>query len=317
MEHDLHAFMRQLTLEMSAEYERIHARATEDPGTAGDQGEENWAELLREWLPSQYKVVTKGRIIGHDGRTSPQIDIAVLNSVYPRKLLTKKLYLAAGVVAAFECKTTLKASHIADAVRTCAKIKGLYQDREGTPYKELHSPIVYGVLAHSHSWKNAGSSPAKTILGHLVTADRSHVDHPRSSLDMLCVADLGTWSSVCIPYVGPRQLPSDVYEQLSDTYGPDGSAITSYMGYTPSGDDEDQQATAIGAFISHLTRRLGWEHPELRDLAMYYLLAEISGGGHGPQRMWPSSVYSDAIRSRVEAGGLMTGEPWNEWSVVL
>lgn len=35
--HDLQDFMRQLSVEMSAEYERIQKRATEDPGTAGDQ----------------------------------------------------------------------------------------------------------------------------------------------------------------------------------------------------------------------------------------------------------------------------------------
>ena len=108
--HDLHDFMSQISNEMSAEYDRIQKRASEDPGTAGDQGEENWAELLRDWLPRNYEVVTKGRIISQDGKTSPQIDVLVLNGAYPRKLLGKKLYLAAGVAAAFECKTTLKAN---------------------------------------------------------------------------------------------------------------------------------------------------------------------------------------------------------------
>ena len=49
--HDLYDFMRQIDAEMAAEYNRIRKRTAEDPGTAGDQGEENWAELLREWLP--------------------------------------------------------------------------------------------------------------------------------------------------------------------------------------------------------------------------------------------------------------------------
>lgn len=48
--HDLYGFMRQLSDEIAAEYDRIQKRTTEDPGTAGDQGEENWAELLRGWL---------------------------------------------------------------------------------------------------------------------------------------------------------------------------------------------------------------------------------------------------------------------------
>lgn len=51
------------TQEMESEYYRIQKRTREDPGTAGDQGEENWAELLRHWLPQGYHVRTKGRIL--------------------------------------------------------------------------------------------------------------------------------------------------------------------------------------------------------------------------------------------------------------
>ena len=53
--HDLEDFMKQVTSEMESEYQRIRSRALEDPGTAGDQGEENWAELLRDWLLPTYK----------------------------------------------------------------------------------------------------------------------------------------------------------------------------------------------------------------------------------------------------------------------
>ena len=205
--HDLHDFMRQLSIEMSAEYERIQKRATEDPGTAGDQGEENWAELLRGWLPRTYEVVTKGRIISQDGVTSPQIDVLVLKGSYPQKLLNKKLYLAAGVAAAFECKTTLKASHITEAIENCVKIKNLYPVRKGTPYKELHTPIVYGLLAHSHSWKSEKSTPEQNIESKLTEVDEIHVLHPRQHLDILCVADLAAWSSSFITFIGPRQIP--------------------------------------------------------------------------------------------------------------
>ena len=189
--HDLKDFIRQLSDEMAAEYNRIQKRVTEDPGTAGDQGEENWADLLRGWLPRTYEVVTKGRIISQDGRTSRQVDVLVLKSIYPEKLLNKKLYLAAGVAAAFECKTTLKAEHIEKTVKTCAEIKNLYPAREGTPYKELHAPIVYGLLAHSHSWKGPKSTPEDNIRRKLLESDILHTSHPRECLDLLCIADLG------------------------------------------------------------------------------------------------------------------------------
>ena len=85
--HDLYDFMRQLTDKMASNYTLIQKRAAEDPGTAGDQGEENWANLLRGWLPRTYEVVTKGRIISPDGVPSPQVDVLVLKSIYPRQLI--------------------------------------------------------------------------------------------------------------------------------------------------------------------------------------------------------------------------------------
>jgi hypothetical protein len=46
-EHALLAFLRSLENEMALEYSRIRSRVKEDPGTAGDESEENWATLLR------------------------------------------------------------------------------------------------------------------------------------------------------------------------------------------------------------------------------------------------------------------------------
>jgi hypothetical protein len=307
--------MRQISAEMSAEYARIQMRATEDPGTAGDQGEENWAELLREWLPRSYEVVTKGRIISQEGVTSPQIDVLVLKGAYPKKLLNKKLYLAAGVAAAFECKTTLKASHVSEAVENCVKIKSLYPDRTGTPYRELHSPLVYGLLAHSHSWKGEGSTPDRNIEQKLQEVDGLHVSHPRQQLDLLCVADLAAWTSSKTTFVGPRQNPN--WSAMASVYGPNGSATSAFMGRARTYPQQAEQFTPIGVLISYISQKLAWEDPLLRDLADYYRITNIAGSGMGYVRMWPSSIYSEEIRPRVEAGMLSSGKPWDEWAVAF
>ena len=202
--HDLHDFMLQIQTQMSAEYERISRRATQDPGTAGDEGEENWAALLSNWLPSNFSVVTKGRIIAHDGMASGQMDVIVLKGTYPKALINKKTYLAAGVAAAFECKNTLRAHHIDEAVRTSVALKGLYPSREGSPYKELHSPIIYGLLAHSHSWTGEHSTPEQNITDKLRESYNAHVQHPRLGLDLICVSDLCTWQSSKYAYTNPR-----------------------------------------------------------------------------------------------------------------
>jgi hypothetical protein len=147
--HDIHDFIISSQKDIEKEYTRIQKRAVKDPGTAGDQGEENWATMLRAWLPSYFHIVTKGRILTESGYASPQIDVLVLTPSYPRILLDKKLYLAGGVAAAFECKTTLKAEHVQNTVKTSSEIRQNLPKRVGTPYKELNSTIIYGLLAHS------------------------------------------------------------------------------------------------------------------------------------------------------------------------
>ena len=306
--HDLYDFMQQLSDEMAAEYNRIRKRTTEDPGTAGDQGEENWAELLRGWLPSTYKVVTKGRIISQDGRTSPQVDVLVLKSVYPEKLLNKKLYLAAGVAAAFECKTTLKAEHIEKSMKTCVEIKNLYPTRVGTSYRELHAPIVYGLLAHSHSWNRPKSKPEDNITGSLFKSDRLHVPHPRLGLDLLCVADLTTWT---LFKAAPIRIPG--FKWLQPSVIQNKLVLTSYFKHVPFPNESVEHFTPIGAFISHLLQLLAWEDPTLRDLADYYWRTKIRGTGDGFIHMWDSSVYSVDVRQRVETSD-QHNEAWDEWN---
>lgn len=317
-EHDLHAFMSQITTEMACEYKRIFQRTREDPGTAGDQGEENWAELLRGWLPYGYRVVTKGRLIGHDGTTTPQIDVLVLKPSYPAKLVNKKMYMAAGVAAAFECKTTLKAAHLKKAVETAVKVKDLFKPRFGTPQKELHSPIVYGVLAHSHDWKGTRSSPEDNISGGLLRHDDKFVTHPRQMLDLVCVADVGCWSRMTIAFLGPAYMSGPW--QFASQYGQNGSATTAFScaAYTTSNPPQEQSFTPIGCLIALLLQKLAWEDPTCRDMADYYRLANLWGSGAGAQRLWPDTIYSDAIRPDVVRGRLVQGgaSAWSEWLMV-
>ena len=316
--HDLYDFMQQLSDEMAAEYTRIQKRAAEDPGTAGDQGEENWAKLLSEWLPRTYHVATKGRIISSDGRTSPQVDVLVLKDVYPKKLLDKKLYLAAGVAAAFECKTTLKTSHIEEAAKRCVEIKNLYPVREGTPYKELHAPIVYGLLAHSHSWKGKNSTPEENIEQKLSKADELHVSHPRLSLDVLCVADLASWTMSKMTFFAPWMIPG--YEwSFPQEYPRHGVALSSYIAHTTSVENQVYYFTPIGVLISILSHLLAWETPALRDLVDYYQITDIGGSGAGVPRPWSSSIYSESVRDRAKFGPLATGKTkrWDEWNMAF
>lgn len=345
--HDLYDFMQEISRDMAADYQRIHRQTTTNSDSDGEHGEKNWARLMREWLPRTYKVVTNGRIISKDGDLSPKVNVLVLNDIYPEKLIDKEIYLAAGVAAAFDCIVTLEQKHIQKAVKASVEIKNLYSEREGSPYKELHTPIVYGLLAHSHSWtdkkplnedNNEESTPEIYVEKILKDSDELHVLHPRLCPDVFCVADLATWISCKMTYVGPG-VSRDYKSSSFSIYGPKGAALTSYVGYTNPRDDQidDSESllpkiitgtwpptrpgsqvehfTPIGGLISKLSRQLAWDNPALRDLADYYQSANIAGIGVGDFRAWESSIYSKNVRRRVVNGNMTSGKSatWDEW----
>ncbi len=316
--HDLLDFIEQMSNELADEYLRIQKRVKDDPGTAGDQGEENWADLLRKWLPADHTVVTKGRIIGKEGIASPQVDVLVLRPTYPPFLRNKKVYLATGVAAAFECKITLEAKHIPKAFENSVAIRRLLPHRNGSPYRELTSPIVYELLAHSHSWTQENSTPLSNILTNVHRADLEHVQHPRESLDLVCVADLATIVLAKIPGMGlpgrgtpaPLALATGYYQLIKDIFRESewekGPARWSERPVRP-----------VGRFLSCLWQMMAWENAALRPLADYFRLMG-AGASSGELRYWDLGVYSIETRARVtrylsEGGWAMVGE-WDEWS---
>ena len=313
--NDLHEYMVDATRQMASDYLKIEKLAAEDTGTAGDQGEENWAALLQNWLPRAFHVVTKGKILSHCGETGPQVDVLILHPEYPEGLLDKKLYLAGGVAAAFECKVTLKARDIRKTIQNGVKIRKLASQRYGSPFKELHSPIIYGLLAHSHVWKGPRSKPVENIERHLIEQDQVFVKCPREMLDVVCVADLVTWLPVKISYFGPRQVAAWSPDS-SSTYGPEGAVIAAYVGASDETPNQSSQFTPIGRMIAALMRRLAWETPTLRPLAQYFKLSNIEGmaAGRGT-RLWEASVYSERIREKVVSKPFpLSSQPWDEWA---
>ena len=309
--HDIHDFLISSQRDIEEEYARILKRATEDPGTAGDQGEENWATLLRNWLPSYFHIVTKGRILCENGYASPQVDVLVLHPSYPRILLDKKLYLAGGVAAAFECKTTLKSSHVNEAVKTASKIRKNLPKKEGSPYKELNSNIIYGLLAHSHSWKADKSKPLENIESALWEADQEHVDHPIQQLDFITVSDLATWQSMKMVFLSPTWPHYN--DALKEIYGENGSGTSSYVCAAIGSEQQKEFFTPIGVLLSGLFSKLAWTFNDMRELDAYFRKVNMMGSGKGKMRLWPITIYSEGIRGRVYNGQLSNGVAYDEW----
>ena len=281
-EHDLTSFLSGATRELEREYRRIRTRAAEDPGTAGDQGEENWKELLELWLPENYKVVTKGRLIDTKGNSSPQIDVLVLHPSYPKFLRNKKLYLVDGVVAAFECKTTLRTRHISKAVETALEVKKLVTPRGGTPYTDTNVGLVYGLLAHS-SDISKDSTKARVIIGKALSKEEQSIEHPKYGMDLLCVADLITSVYVKRSYLGIKSHP------------PSNTILETFYALCPHPSIIwPRPAAPVGVMLTELFWRLAWEDQSLQKLARYFSAVLSKVGAGTSTREWNTGVFSKA-----------------------
>jgi hypothetical protein len=284
----------------------------EDPGTAGDQGEENWADLLRGWLPPYFEIVTKGRILTESGYVSDQVDVLVLMPSYPKILRNKKLYLAGGVAAAFECKTTLRGKDIKEAVEVGVKLRRNLTKRVGSPYNELNSSIIYGILAHSHAWKDEGSKPVVNIENCLWKADSALVRHPSEMMDCLCVSDLATWTSYKSNLCPKKQFENPEIAAVMADY-----ASTSYLCHAVGGMRQKDFYSPLGTLLSCLFTKLAWTFQDMRSLEQYFRRVNLRGEGLGTSRRWDISIYSEKVGSRILADGFGHGKFFDEWSQVF
>jgi hypothetical protein len=324
--NNLLEFMVAATRDMASNYELIRKRSREDPATAGDQGEENWAEFLRNWLPPIYQVVTKGRIVDSLGNAGRQLDVLVLHPSYPEKLLHQKLYLAGGVLAAFECKVTLRREHVRAALETAAQTKALRwrSGQFGTPYKDLNCPIIYGLLAHSHCWQGENSAATEKIDDLLIKADRETVHHPKYMIDLVCVADLATWTPMKQGFFPYLHTAAD-WPRFSSPWGPTGSLITSYVCHSAHLEDQIKNFSPLGIMLSYLLQALAWEDKSIRDLAEYFVNTTLSTAAKGVKcRTWNIDIFSVPVREKLlthkkshVGEGYFGDSIWDEWSDIF
>ena len=305
-------YNRQHSNEMTEECNPVQEPRTENLMPTENEREHGWAKLLRGWLPSTYEVVTKGRIIGPDGRISREIDVLVLKRASSKKLLNKNLYSAACVAAAFECKATLTIGHIVQAMKASTEVKSLYPTRLGTPYRELHAPIIYGVLARSYSTKGGDTVPASDIEDELLASDGFYVLHPRECLDLLCIANLGTWRAVKV--LTPLALALHDKTSMRSVLQSGFTLQTAYIMAVSAHKNRNPRFTPTGSFIFDLSRKLAWEDARLRDISQYYSGAKMGHLGSGKPRPWNFSFSEDVTRQL--RNDRLNFDDWSEWSVI-
>ena len=314
--HELFDFMQEISSEMKFEYERISRRSKEDAGTAGDEGEENWASFLRNWLPATYPVVTKGRILGSDGNASPQVDVLVLSPNYPQHLRDKKLYFAGAVLAAFECKLTLRKRHLKKIFNTSKYIKNIEEKDAKTPYQEFNSRIIYGVLAHSHDWgKGTLEKKVFSLLENVCKEYETQELDIYELVDVICVSDAATYALGKHMHYGDGD--DEEGKEMMQELETDAVLSVGYNAHwVDEGDPFGRNGTIHGTFIIYLMRKLAYFDHSIRNLTQYLKETDIEGASIGRISSCPIDIDQKLIEENFKLSG---GEDnfWNEWGKEL
>lgn len=292
MGHAHHQWLQDASHDIQRDYDRLYTKASDPKNTqaVGHENEALWEEFLSNWLPPQYEVTTRKYILGTvDTETEPfETDLIVFHPGYPRKLRAKTHIMAAGVAAAFSTKLTIRTSGLAEAAEHSAVLQRSLVQQKGRARQELWKPYVFGVLAASHSWKADASTPNDNISKCLLVNDERYALHPAESLDLVCIADLGTWGK-SVHFQFPPENP-----------GTDETLRTAHM------ELRDASLTPLALFLWSLYEFLSWRNDDMRGMAQDFGVTSGFTSGEGQARPWDAS----AVLTR-QALALLRDDPFS------
>ncbi|MDX6227027.1 MAG: hypothetical protein QOI76_417 [Frankiales bacterium] len=294
-----HAWLAKWEREVEEEYNRLHARALQDPQHAGHGGEATWIRLFEEWLPPAYEVGSRKYIVPEQGDETFETDIVVFNPGYPARLREREEVLAGGVAAAFSVKLTLDAAGLRDAVSRGARLRRAAKPRYGSPRGEALGAFAFGLLAHSHSWRHPGSTPRENLVQSLWQLDHDYCIHPRETLDLLCIADLTTVTTLRASY-----LPALMSQAPPGVDVSEGTVMT-----VMSMADEEKTPGPVAVLIAALLVRLAYADPTVKPFADGLRLTDTLGSASGHGRYFPvRDVYSEQVLDKLPTHGNGIGD---------
>lgn len=283
MTHEHHRWLEDASASIQSDWIRQRELAAQAGRTqqVGHEHETTWLKFLENWLPPQYGVATRKYIVGTQPNQEPpfETDIVIFHPGYPRQLRKEPHVMASGVAAAFSVKLTIKPAGLLEAAQSSAALQRSLIPRTGDARTELWKPYLYGVLAGSHDWKAANSTPIDNISRILSDNDDVEAAHPAESLDLICVADLGVWAKNLALSADYRE--ADQPERL----------ISSHQELFHS------KISPLLVFLSSLYERLSWQDDDLVGLAHDFRVTSNWEGSSGFMRYWePASVLTtDAL----------------------
>ena len=157
----------------------------------------------------------------------------------------------------------------------------------------METPVIYGLLSHSHSWKNPKSEPLNVISQNLSKYDLEYVKKPKHCLDVLCVSDLGTWQ------INKKPLSRDLWEQNIHefegvVFKPETFYMLSAKKTISDNSPQKEQFTPLGILFSALYRKLNKFDSRIEEFSKY--ITGITGHfGYISIRKWSRDDFNDDI----------------------
>lgn len=314
MIHEHHQWLADVNDSIVKSYKRDQAMARQRKTVqrTGHRVESRWDDVLSDWLPPQYEIGKRKYLLleTDDGPTvTKETDLVVIHPHYPKKLRTKESILASGVAAAFSVRRTIGRDDIKEAYEVAITLRRGMKIREATLKAHLIPPVFFGLLGESHDWKAAGSTPKDNIKAITDEFDRDLVNSPREGLDLLCIADLGTWSRITavLPqkFLMQQAWPENIRGAFTG-----GSDIESLVLSGMRHDYEQQNLSPLTSFIGSLWNMLAINDPTIKPLADGFRITKTVdttgsfGMGSGPYKL------ADVATPKI-ANGYRNHEPWS------
>lgn len=308
MIHEHHQWLADVNDDIVRAYEREQQEIAGKPDRVQELGhrvEARWAEMLSEWLPSEYEVGTRKYILleNDDLKMTKETDLVVFHPHYPKKLRLKKPVLASGVAAAFSVRRTIGRDDIKAAYDEGINLRRGMKIREGTEQAYLVPPVFFGLLGESHDWKAPASTPKENIKSITDEFDRELTGAPREGIDLLCIADLGTWTRITtvLPqkFLQAQTRANPILVALTGSTGND-SLVLSGMRH----DYEQNDLSPLTNFVGSLWGKLAINDPTLKPLANGLRITKTVdtsgsfGMGSGPYNLADVTTLEIASRYR-------------------
>lgn len=282
MTRPLTQMLAELDTRVQSAYEDSAHAARADPQQAGHVAEAAWKRVLEEWLPPGYGVGVRKYITPETNEDEFETDLVVFRPVVPEVVRAQTRIPHGAVAAAFSVRRSADRDGVKDATSRAARLRrsmdrsNLHSDQE-----RIHPAYPVGFLAMGHRWSGSKAAVSERVLDTILDIDHALAEQPSESLDLVCVANVGTWSLKRVP-----EVPVATVRLYSGDEGASRGCPMTFWLDPASGQDRDPPANPVGLLIRELYGAMEAHDRALSEFA-YSLRKDVAWpSGSGPLRLW-------------------------------